>query len=107
MWWGLWGLLAAVVMIVLIIIIVPRLKHQQPIVIPRSHGFPRSNDVGLCLADNHCPCCDEEGFFAEQHRPGILYCGNADCRAGFRIENYGNGRVWAEQIEDGPSFLYR
>jgi hypothetical protein len=101
MWWG---FLAVVVVIALIITIVPRLQH--PIVIPRSHGFPRSNELGRCIGGNHCPCCDEEGFFAEE-RPSVLYCGNADCRAGFRVENYGDGRIWAEQIEDGPSFLYR
>jgi hypothetical protein len=107
MWWA---PLAAMVMIALIIaliiIIVPRLQHQQPIVIPRSNGFPRSNDLGLCIAANRCPRCDEEGFYAEE-RPGIIYCGNASCRAGFRVENYGSGRVWAEPIEDGPPFLYR
>lgn len=84
---------------------VKSLWQTRPIHIPRTPGTPRQNYFGMKIHRGFCPRCACEEFFSGP--PGVIFCGNENCRAGFKVWNYGDGKVFAEQTENGPDHLYR
>jgi hypothetical protein len=99
----------AVICIGIVIVITKLLDRDATIRIERSTGNARANNLGAMMARSECPVCHEtEGFFYGPAKPeyATLYCGNPGCRAGFRVENYGNSMVYAEPDELGPDQLY-
>jgi hypothetical protein len=81
-------------------------KKQSEIMVSRSQGLPRSNPEGMSIFRNICPICHEENFFSGEAE-NIIYCGNAKCRAGFKVYNYdGKDMIWADAHEKGPDHLY-
>jgi hypothetical protein len=101
----------AVAILVAVVIIAKLLAREEVIHVPRSTRplFPRFNSLGLSIARNECPFChDLAGFYGGPGKPeyAVLYCGNPQCRAGFRVKNYGKNLVYAEPDEPGPKHLY-
>jgi hypothetical protein len=85
-------------------------KRQPPIKYPEIKGAePRSNSDGESLAKGVCPVCGCDEYYHGEgaDRLDILYCAGEDCRQGFRIYNYGGGKVWAERVSTGPDRFYR
>ena len=83
------------------------ITRHYTIQIPREPGRGVSNELGLSVIRGECPiCCSKEGFFRGRNANEI-FCGNPHCRSGFFVQNFGEGKVWAKQIENGPSHLYR
>ena len=103
-----WLFALAALIILATILVAARLARNQTIVVPREVGDGAGNAIGATIAENRCPACgDDRGFYTGFERQRI-YCGNPECRAGFFVANFGEGKVWAQAVaERGPNHLYR
>lgn len=99
-----WPLLIVALILLLVILIVPRLREPM-IHIPRSPGDGDGNAAGYLLHRGICPACGDDGGFYSGG-PNVIYCGNRECRVGFEITNYGNGKVKAEPVEGADPRWY-
>jgi hypothetical protein len=104
-----WGL--AVGVIAAVAVVTKYLQRDELLRIERNTGMPRGNELGAAVARNECPACgdtDASWFHGPASaRYSTLYCGNKACKAGWKVENFGGGCVFAEPGEPGPDHLYR
>ena len=106
-------LFLGVVAYLVIMVLVVRWLNRKPWVIhiPRMPVDGEGNAAGQSILADCCPVCGQGGFYnGPQNRDGSMeiYCGNSDCRTGFRVFNYGGGKIKADPLVDkGPDHLYR
>ena len=105
----------AAVFLAIVIIVARQMAKGETIHIPRHVGQLPSGDMdreewafGEAIGLGFCPDCHQEGFYSgpSANMAVTIYCGNPDCRHGFRVTNYGRGLAWGERIDDGPDRLY-
>ena len=109
------GFLIAIAFLIVVIIVGRFMAKNDTIRIPRVKLSRDINDnaeewkLGSSIAANTCPTCFEQNFYSGPSASDstVVFCGNSNCRAGFRVWHYGNGLVWAERIDEkGPDSLY-